>query len=159
MSINLTPESTDLGQSGPFALSYNAKKDRLYAKADDVTLSCSPQDAPNHKEDYPALAEAFGRLVDVAMHELMCPVNHGHEETEPEDDGGLEMPAPLRDMLDGLAKSLLTKVKVAPGTPEADLPGRPASEAPEGMKEMLAQIAKDLGVSIADIRIMNGDDK
>lgn len=182
MSISINTESAELGTYGPFALSYNSKKDRLYAKADDVSMYCNPSDAPRHVESFPALAEAFSRLVFNELHSLLCPMDHSHdnEEGEPtigdgvedglqqvfdqmEDDarksfaqGSPDMPQELRDLLNGLAKSAVTEIRVPKGTPEAYLPGRPASEAPEHMKPMLESLAKDLGIRMEDIRFGGG---
>lgn len=84
-----------LGQFGPFELSYNVKKDRLKAHADDVTMTCTPEDAKHHAASFPALSAAGEQLENVQEHHEAHCQKHGalDEDGYPED-----MPAELKEL-------------------------------------------------------------
>lgn len=128
MSNNLPPKSVSLGQFGPFELSVKPRKDRLVAKAEDITLSCPIGDAMHHVQTYPALAEAFARFMQLGVHLLTCDGDHG--EGEPEKD-----------------------------TEEEKSPAEMLDELPVPLRNVIADLAKHLGVNLEDVRIIEVTDQ
>lgn len=157
-----------LGQFGPFELSYNTKKDRLKAKADDITMTCTPEDAEHHAVSFPALSAAGEQLDNMKEHHEAHCKKHGALD---EEGFPVDMPAELKgifkafdeattihskdDIPEEMRKQMIAEgidldsgnvkvLKVDMGKLlEGDLPGLLGSAMAEEVEQHLAEVKKD----------------